>query len=93
MGSGRPPAPPTDGLLARTLYTVPPPGTGFTTADLHSGAQLMHCGGDVAEAALAVVLGVGWYTAGGRARARRSRQDAKVRSGPGPVLAGRAGVR
>jgi putative membrane protein len=58
------------GLLAKTLYTLPPPGTDVTTADLHRGAQVMYYGGDVTEAALAMVLGVGWYTAGGRMRAR-----------------------
>jgi cytochrome c oxidase assembly factor CtaG len=63
------------GLLARTLYAHPPPGTGFTTADLRGGAQWMYYGGDVVEAALAVVLGVGWYTAGGRARVRRTRRS------------------
>ncbi|MFI6931856.1 cytochrome c oxidase assembly protein [Streptomyces sp. NPDC050287] len=62
------------GLLARTLYALPPPGTGFTTADLHRGAQVMYYGGDLVEAALALVLGVGWYTAGGRARARQTRR-------------------
>lgn len=63
------------GLLAKTLYALPPPGTGFTTADLRGGAQWMYYGGDAVEAALAVVLGVGWYTAGGRARARRMRRS------------------
>jgi putative membrane protein len=63
------------GVLAKTLYALPPPGTDFTTADLHSGAQWMYYGGDVVEAALAVVLGLGWYTAGGRARARRTRRS------------------
>jgi putative membrane protein len=63
------------GLLAKTLYALPPPGTDFTTADLHRGAQVMYYGGDAVEAALAVVLGVGWYTAGGRARARRVRRE------------------
>lgn len=56
--------------LAKSLYAVPPPGTAVPAADLQAGAQLMYYGGDVAEAALAVVLGVGWYTASGRARAR-----------------------
>ncbi|MFF3349079.1 cytochrome c oxidase assembly protein [Streptomyces sp. NPDC002779] len=62
-------------VLAKTLYALPPPGTDFTPADLHSGAQWMYYGGDLADAALAVVLGVGWYTAAGRARARRIRQE------------------
>lgn len=62
------------GVLAKTLYALPPPGTDFTAADLHTGAQLMFYGGDVVEAALAVVLGLAWYTAGGRARARHTRR-------------------
>ncbi|MGW0915410.1 cytochrome c oxidase assembly protein [Streptomyces sp. NPDC002784] len=64
-------------VLAKTLYALPPPGTDFTPADLHSGAQWMYYGGDLVDAALAVVLGVGWYTAGGRARARRIRQESE----------------
>ncbi|MFP1624087.1 cytochrome c oxidase assembly protein [Streptomyces sp. 5K101] len=63
-------------VLAKTLYASPPPGTDFAAADLHSGVQWMYYGGDVVDAALAVVLGVGWYTAGGRARARRTRRGA-----------------
>ncbi|WP_346770299.1 cytochrome c oxidase assembly protein [Streptomyces sp. Z423-1] len=63
-------------VLAKTLYAFPPPGTDFAAADLHSGVQWMYYGGDVVDAALAVVLGVGWYTAGGRARARRTRRGA-----------------
>ncbi|MFE9680677.1 cytochrome c oxidase assembly protein [Streptomyces sp. NPDC006285] len=57
------------GVLAKTLYAVPPPGTAFDGADLREGARWMYYGGDVVEAALAVVLGVGWYTSRGRARA------------------------
>lgn len=63
------------GMLAKTLYALPPTGTAFTPADLHSGVRWMYYGGDLVEAALAVVLGVGWYTAGGRARARRTRRS------------------
>lgn len=63
-------------VLSKTLYASPPPGTDFAAADLHSGVQWMYYGGDVVDAALAVVLGVGWYTAGGRARARRTRRGA-----------------
>ncbi|WP_279389257.1 cytochrome c oxidase assembly protein [Streptomyces sp. BK205] len=63
------------GVLARTLYAGPPPGTGFAAADLRAGAQWMYYGGDVAEVGLAVLLGVGWYTAAGRARARPGRRD------------------
>ncbi|MCI3244192.1 MULTISPECIES: cytochrome c oxidase assembly protein [Streptomyces] len=69
------------GVLARTLYAQPPPGTGFTPVDLQQGAQWMYYGGDLVEAGLAVLLGVGWYTATGRARARRRRR------GPAPAHA------
>ncbi|MFL5996651.1 MAG: cytochrome c oxidase assembly protein [Streptomyces sp.] len=55
---------------ARTLYSRPPPGTGFTAADLHHGAQWMYYGGDLVEAGLAVVMGMGWYAGAVRARAR-----------------------
>lgn len=60
------------GGLAKTLHSLPPPGTDFTTADLHSGAQLMYYGGDAAGAALAVVLGVGWSATRGRTDPDRS---------------------
>lgn len=56
------------GVLAKILYAQPPPGTGFTNADLHKGAQLMYYGGDAVGAALALVLGMGWY-------AKRARTD------------------
>lgn len=58
-------------VLAKSLYAAPPPGTAFTVGDLHTGAQLMYYGGDLAELALAVVLAARWYTATGRAHARR----------------------
>jgi putative membrane protein len=77
-------------VLAKTLYALPP-GTDFTPADLHSGVQWMYYGGDVVDAALAVVLGVGWYTAGGRARARRTRRGAAP-TGSGQRLTGAAGA-
>ncbi|CAL9666908.1 hypothetical protein SUDANB176_07270 [Streptomyces sp. enrichment culture] len=78
-------------VLAKTLYALPPPGTDLTPADLHSGVQWMYYGGDVVDAALAVVLGVGWYTAGGRARARRTRREAAP-TGSGQGLPGTAGA-
>ncbi|HUQ59471.1 cytochrome c oxidase assembly protein [Lentzea sp.] len=71
-------------VLAKTLYATPPPGTAFTTADLHQGAQLMYYGGDLAELALATIIAVQWYTATGRARAHRQRRaasGARPRSG------------
>ncbi|MET7733163.1 cytochrome c oxidase assembly protein [Streptomyces sp. NPDC005402] len=61
-------------VLARTLYSRPPPGTGFTTADLRHGAQWMYYGGDLVEAGLAVLMGVAWYAGAGRARAVRRRR-------------------
>ncbi|MFI6436590.1 cytochrome c oxidase assembly protein [Streptomyces sp. NPDC050759] len=58
-------------VLARTLYSRPPPGTGFTAADLHQGAQWMYYGGDLMEAGLAVVMGVSWYAGAGGFRTER----------------------
>ncbi|MFE9772004.1 cytochrome c oxidase assembly protein [Streptomyces sp. NPDC005931] len=72
-------------VLAKTLYAVPPPGTAFDGADLRTGARVMYYGGDVAEAALAVVLAAGWYAARGRTAARRARRGAAA-----PVAAGQA---
>ncbi|MFB8777943.1 cytochrome c oxidase assembly protein [Streptomyces broussonetiae] len=57
-------------VLAKSLYAAPPPGTAFTTSDLHTGAQLMYYGGDLVEISLAAVLAVQWYTTTGRAAAR-----------------------
>ncbi|MFF0109499.1 cytochrome c oxidase assembly protein [Streptomyces hirsutus] len=63
-------------VLAKTLYASPPPGAVLTTADLHTGAQVMYYGGDLVEAALGVVLAASWYRATGRAqRHRRRRAD------------------
>jgi putative membrane protein len=61
------------GVLAKTLYATPPPNTAFDVADLRFGVQLMYYSGDVVEIAIAIVLAVTWYAAGGRAldRARR----------------------
>ncbi|MFJ2259069.1 cytochrome c oxidase assembly protein [Streptomyces sp. NPDC087844] len=69
------------GVLSKTLYAAPPPGIRVAAADLHQGARWMYYGGDLAEAALAVVLGVGWYTSTGRARARRVRREPKTLAG------------
>jgi putative membrane protein len=54
-------------VLAKSLWVTPPPGTAFSAADLHTGAELMYYGGDLAEIALAVVMAAQWYAAGGRA--------------------------
>ncbi|MFC9289529.1 cytochrome c oxidase assembly protein [Streptomyces sp. NPDC057052] len=53
-------------VLAKTLYALPPPGTGFAAADLHGGALLMYYGGDTVEVALATIVGLGWSRARGR---------------------------
>lgn len=68
-------------VLARTLYAAGPPGTAFASADLHTGAQVMYYGGDLAEAALALVVAASWYRATGRARQRR-RRPAEAAAGP-----------
>ncbi|WP_218920435.1 cytochrome c oxidase assembly protein [Lentzea guizhouensis] len=65
-------------VLAKSLYATPPPGTGFTTTDLHHGAQLMYYGGDVVELAIAVVLAVQWYVSTGRVRSHEQRRAGKV---------------
>ncbi|MER7490079.1 cytochrome c oxidase assembly protein [Streptomyces sp. NPDC126497] len=62
--------------LAKSLYATAPPGTAFAAADLHTGARVMYYGGDLVEAALAVVLAASWYAATGRALVRRRRADA-----------------
>ncbi|MFC9970321.1 cytochrome c oxidase assembly protein [Spirillospora sp. NPDC127200] len=63
-------------ILAKTLYAAPPPGTAFAEGDLHTGAQLMYYGGDLVELALAVVIGVQWYVASGRAHRHGQRRAA-----------------
>ncbi len=75
-------------VLAKSLYATAPPGAAFTTADLHTGAQIMYYGGDLVEAALAVVLAASWYAATGRALIPRHRADAGLRRS---LLAGAAG--
>jgi putative membrane protein len=69
------------GVLSKTMYATPPPNTAFDVADLQAGAQLMYYSGDVVEIAMAIVLAVTWYTAGGRALDRARRRAA----GPGPA--------
>ncbi|MTE22252.1 cytochrome c oxidase assembly protein [Streptomyces sp. TRM43335] len=76
-------------VLAKSLYAAPPAGTAFAPDDRRAGALLMYYGGDAVELALAAVLAVGWYAAGGRAPARggRSRSTARrprLRPGPHP---------
>ncbi|MGW3963976.1 cytochrome c oxidase assembly protein [Amycolatopsis sp. NPDC005003] len=58
-------------VLAKTLYTAPPPGAALAVTDRQGGAQLMYYGGDVVELGLALVVALCWYTARGRAAARR----------------------
>ncbi|MEU6888225.1 cytochrome c oxidase assembly protein [Streptomyces viridosporus] len=76
-------------VLAKSLYAAAPPGAAFTTADLHTGAQVMYYGGDLVEAALAVVLAASWYAATGRALMRRRRADAGLRRRPVAGATGR----
>ncbi|MBC7272356.1 MAG: cytochrome c oxidase assembly protein, partial [Streptomyces sp.] len=71
-------------VLAKSLYAAPPPGTAFTTIDLHTGAQLMYYGGDLVEISLAAVLAVQWYTTTGRAAARVFPAQAIDRPRTGP---------
>ncbi|WP_078591572.1 cytochrome c oxidase assembly protein [Streptomyces megasporus] len=68
-------------VLAKSFWAAPPLGTDVATADLRTGALLMYYGGDLVEIALAVVLAVQWYAAGGRAlaRDRRPRPSSPVR--------------
>lgn len=65
-------------VLAKTLYAAGPPGTGVGAAELHTGARVMYYGGDLVEAALAVVLAGSWYAATGRADMRRRRACARM---------------
>jgi len=69
------------GVLSKSMYATPPPHTAFDVADLRAGAQLMYYSGDVVEIAMAIVLAVTWYAAGGRALDRARRRAA----GPGPA--------
>ncbi|MCF3118303.1 cytochrome c oxidase assembly protein [Streptomyces arenae] len=79
------------GALAKSLYAAPP-APGITPADLHGGAQWMYYGGDAVEVALAVVLGVSWYAAAERARARRLRRTSSAHAtGYLPVATGAQG--
>ncbi|UGY91337.1 cytochrome c oxidase assembly protein [Streptomyces gobiensis] len=67
-------------VLAKSLYATPPPGTAYTAADLHTGAQLMYYGGDLAELALAAALAAQWYGRGHQAgQPARTRQRATKR--------------
>ncbi|MFG2721755.1 cytochrome c oxidase assembly protein [Streptomyces sp. NPDC048416] len=65
-------------VLAKTLYATAPPGAGFAPGDLASGAEVMYYGGDLVEIALAVVIGMRWYTAGRRRLAREDRRAARA---------------
>ncbi|MFF9485519.1 cytochrome c oxidase assembly protein [Streptomyces sp. NPDC014676] len=76
-------------VLAKSLYAAGPPGTTFAAADLHTGAQIMYYGGDLVEAALAVVLAASWYQVTGRVRAARGRAKAGRRPPADAVPSGR----
>ncbi|MGW5973428.1 cytochrome c oxidase assembly protein [Streptomyces sp. NPDC055186] len=78
-------------VLAKSLYASPPPGTAFTAADLHTGAQVMYYGGDLVEVALAVGLprrGRGARSAGDRPTVGEGR-----RIGPGLLRRGPVRIR
>jgi putative membrane protein len=77
--------------LAKSLYATGPPGTAFTATDRRAAAQLLYYGGDLAEAALALVVALSWYAAAGRALRRRGR--AARRDGARPAPARRAACR
>lgn len=67
------------GVLSKSLYATPPPGTAYDVGDVHAGAQLMYYTGDVVEIAMTIVLAATWYAAGGRSIDRARRRAA----GPG----------
>jgi putative membrane protein len=67
-------------VLAKSLWVAPPPH--FTAPDLHTGAEVMYYGGDLAEIALAAVVALAWYAAGGRALRR------VPRAGVEPAISG-----
>ncbi|MFI9152288.1 cytochrome c oxidase assembly protein [Streptomyces sp. NPDC053367] len=69
-------------VLAKVLHTSPPPGTAFTVDDLHTAARLMYYGGDAAEAALALVLGAGWYAIRVRRESRPARRARRPQAAP-----------
>ena len=52
------------GVLAKMLYAHPPAGA--STADAHTGAQLMFYGGDAVDLVLIVLLCAEWYRVTGR---------------------------
>ncbi|WP_344071833.1 cytochrome c oxidase assembly protein [Streptomyces crystallinus] len=87
------------GVLAKTLYGAPPPGTAFTGPDLARAAEMMYYGGDLVEIALAAVLARQWYTATGRrgvpaapTATGRQRQLSRRQAFSGPCDVGAATV-
>lgn len=79
-------------VLAKGLCATGPPGAGVAPADLRTGAQVMYYGGDLAEAALAVVLAGTWYAAAGRAHGRRRRAAEQGLARPEASTAGSPGA-
>lgn len=63
-------------VLAKSLWSAPPPGLAVSAADLRTGAQLMYYGGDLVEVGLALVVLLGWYAETGRSLRRRQRRGA-----------------
>lgn len=74
-------------VLAKTLYAAPPPGTRGAPGDLARAAEVMYYGGDLVEIALAVVIGLQWYTAGARRLAHEVRRAAARAGQPAPQAA------
>ncbi|MFE0106051.1 cytochrome c oxidase assembly protein [Streptomyces sp. NPDC059009] len=62
-------------VLAKQLYAEGPPGTAYTTTDLHLAGRVMYYAGDMVEIALALVVAHQWY----RARERRRGKDQRRR--------------
>ncbi|GGW50167.1 hypothetical protein GCM10010381_39540 [Streptomyces xantholiticus] len=60
-------------VRAGPLYATPPPGTGFATADLRTGAVPIYYGGHLVEIGLATVPATQWYTSTGRGLCLRRR--------------------
>jgi putative membrane protein len=68
------------GILAKSLYAVPP--AGVPRAEVELAAQVMHRGGDAVDAVLVLLLCAGWYRA---TRPRPARGVAAGIASPGAV--------
>lgn len=70
------------GILAKYLFAHPP--TSVSWAQAESGSMLMYYGGDIADAALIVILCLQWYRAAGKRRMPRS-ESALSKDSRGPA--------